>query len=109
MKKVFVFASLLIASAASAYTDGTYNCATNSPDLPRIVKIETIEIKEGLSLPYMEVTRSFRKVPGDPNSGIETTELKGFAALSKSGNREMLVLAATRVDFEEGKIQNCKQ
>ncbi|MBX3039388.1 MAG: hypothetical protein KF789_01615 [Bdellovibrionaceae bacterium] len=109
MNKIFFLGSLLLASVASAYTDGTYTCATNSPGLPRVVKIETIQVKEGLSLPYMEITRSFRKNPSDPNSEIETTELKGFAAHSKAGTREMLVLAAMRVDFEGGQIQNCKQ
>ncbi|HRO67810.1 MAG TPA: hypothetical protein PL182_09630 [Pseudobdellovibrionaceae bacterium] len=109
MNKIFFLGSLLFSFAASAYTDGTYTCATNVPDLPRVVKIETVQIKDGLSLPYMEITRSFRKVPNDPNSGIETTQLKGFAAHSTAGGREMLVLAAMRVDFQDGQIQNCKQ
>lgn len=109
MKLFLGLLATLFVSSAFAYKDGVYSCTT-APGVPnRIIKIDTKSFSGGIELPYVEITRFFRQNPNDPNSPYEGTTVKGFASVSEMKGREILMVAALRLDFVNDELQNCKK
>ncbi|WP_374075626.1 hypothetical protein [Bdellovibrio bacteriovorus] len=109
MKLFLVALATLFTSSAFAYNDGTYRCKTAVGVPDRIIKIQTQSFPGGAELPYVEITRFFRQNPNDQNSPYEGSTVKGFASVSYMKGREILMVAALRLDFVNNELQNCKK
>lgn len=106
----FVICALLVfgSSTAMAYEEGFFRCkgAGTLPD--STYKIESVNLGAA-TLPYVEIQRFFKGVGGEPTAH----NLKGLAAVSTttvSGKqKETLMVAAVRLEFEDGKLLNCRE
>lgn len=107
-KLALIIAIALSGSFSWAYRDGVYPCK-NMDGLPNnVYKIETIEIREGLSLPFIEATRHFQA----PDKSVREATIKGFATHANHNLEgepaEMLSVGAIRLEFRGDTFVNCQ-
>lgn len=107
MGKAILLGLLFSASNALAYPTGTISCR-NLEGLPNnTYKIQDIDVN-GVTLPYVEVTRYYKG--GDANAPtIEEAKIVGIATFSKGRGTENLMLAALRLEFVNGVLSGCRQ
>lgn len=107
--RIFVFCSFVIGASAFAYVDKTHECK-NKDGLPNnTYKITNIEIAPGTTLPYVEATRYYRKVKGDPNSEVAVSRFRGFASVHQSqDDGDVLMVGQARLHFKDNVLLNCR-
>ena len=108
-------ALFLSSSQAFAYVEKTYLCE-NILGLPKnSYKIENLNVGPGgSSLPFVTIHRYHRAVPGDANSAVEESTIRGFAAVSTpdtttAPTKQTLLIAAIRLDFTGDELFNCRE
>lgn len=98
---------LAMALSSSAYQDGTYKCR-NSQGLPdNRIKIETVSVTGETKLPLVESTRYYRL--GDAPAPVKSATMKGFAVVSSTNDSDLLLLAALRLEFVDGRLLGCEK
>lgn len=112
MKVLFIAVLTALSLPALAYQDGTYSCK-NIEGLPNnTYKVTTVTVASlpdsELKQPYVEMTRHFRQEPGNPESPIITTTLKGLAIISDNGTTQALMLGSLRLEFVNDALFGCK-
>jgi hypothetical protein len=104
MKTILIaLMALTFSSYGYAYQPGFYKCANPVKGLPdNIYNIQTLKI-DGLSLPYVEVTRTMKLNP----TGSFETKIQGIATLFVTDGIETLKIAAVEILLVDGKMENC--
>lgn len=109
MKTLLLLAlSLSVSTSAFAYSDGTYRCKS-SEGVENSYKIETVSIGGSLRAPFIEAVLHYRQNPGDKNSPLIESTVRGLGTVSTTGTTEMLTLNGLRFEFENGELTHCKQ
>lgn len=110
MKAFYLTLAFCISQSVLAYPDKTYLCQ-NSDQLPaNIYSFRTVQVANGVGLPYVEVTRYYRATPGDVNSEIKVARVRGLASVVQTSSQsEILQVAALRFEFEGDHLLGCRE
>lgn len=109
MKLILALATVLMSTQALAYRNGTYTCKNGDDSLPaNTYKISDTTVAGG-TLPFVEITRHYRSNPSDRNSAVQVSNVKGLASVSSMDDREVLLVAAIRLEFTNDELFGCKQ
>lgn len=107
MKTVLAI-GLLFSSLSFAYEDGTYHCGKRENLFESTYTIKTLTV-DGISLPHLNITKTYYRNPENPNSQDKTYNIKGVATVFTDENgKETLALGSLTIDLEAGRV-NCKK
>lgn len=108
--KLFVTVLMgLMCSQAMAYRSGTYVCKGTDDILPaNVYKVSEIALANGVSVPYLEITRHYHENPRDPQSPAKASVFKGMATAGRLDGKEYLTLGAITLEFENNQLVGCR-
>lgn len=110
MKFILALLAFGLSTSAMAYQTGTYTCKNSEKTLePDVYKITDKDI-DGVTVPFVEVTRHFLSDSTDPNSPARTSTVRGLATVSSiNDNTEFLMVGNLRLEFDNGQLFGCQQ
>lgn len=104
MNFTLLFTVLFLSLTSFAFEDGTYTCGSRTDFFEVTYKVKTLTV-DGISLPHLDITKSFYKQPTDPTSKDRTFNIKGIATLFiNDEGQEGLGLGNVIVDLTAGRI-----
>ena len=109
MTKLALITTIALSGSFSwAYRDGVYTCKNLETVPNNVYKIETVEIRPGLSLPYVEATRHYR----GQGQSVHQATVRGLATQAHltlgDEPTELLSVGAIRLEFRGDTMINCK-
>lgn len=99
----------LVMTQAQAYSEGTFRCKNTEGLPPNVYTIKKVDMGQGVSAPYVEITRYFKAKT--PTEAPIVTHMKGFAAhaTSTESDLDILMVGAIRIEWINGRPFNCKE